>query len=53
VPTFRAGRWWENLLHEQTALRLRNRLARLPGVMVASVPHTVATPRSAQDQSQA
>ena len=53
VPTFRAGRWWENLLHEQTALRLRNRLARLPGVMVASVPHNVAAPRSAQDQSQA
>lgn len=53
VPTYRVGRWWENLLHEQTALRLRNRLARLPGVMVASVPHNVSAPRPAQDQSEA
>ena len=53
VPTYRAGRWWENLLHEQTALRLRTRLARLPGVMVASVPHNVAAHRIDEDQSQA
>ncbi len=52
VPTFRAGRWWENLLHEQTALRLRTRLSRLPGVMVASVPHSVTKSRASQDSSQ-
>jgi amino acid transporter len=53
VPTFRAGRWWENLLHEQTALRLRNRLSALPGVMVASVPQAAMVGAEAdQDPSQ-
>ncbi len=51
VPTYRAGRWWENMLHQQTALRLRNRLSALPGVMVASVPQVaVAGPGQAQNE---
>ena len=41
IPSYRADRWWENLLHNQTALRVRNRLAALPGVMIASVPQAV------------
>jgi hypothetical protein len=32
------GRWWEQLLHNQTALRLKGRLLFTPGVMVTSVP---------------
>jgi hypothetical protein len=32
------GHWWENLLHNQSALRLKARLLFQPGVMVTSVP---------------
>lgn len=30
--------WWEHLLHNQSALRLKARLLFQPGVMVTSVP---------------
>jgi hypothetical protein len=32
------GKWFENLLHNQSALRLKGRLLYEPGVMVTSVP---------------
>jgi hypothetical protein len=32
------GHWWEHLLHNQSALRLKGRLIFTPGVMVVSVP---------------
>jgi hypothetical protein len=32
------GRWWENLLHNQSSLRLKGRLLFEPDVMVTSVP---------------
>jgi amino acid transporter len=38
VPEYVLGRWWEQLLHNQSALRLKGRLLFTPGVMVASVP---------------
>ncbi len=38
VPEFVLDRWWEHLLHNQTALRLKARLLFQPGVMVTSVP---------------
>ncbi|TCO62129.1 APC family permease [Actinocrispum wychmicini] len=38
IPEYVVGRWWENLLHNQSALRLKGRLLFLPGVMVTSVP---------------
>jgi amino acid transporter len=38
VPHYVVGHWWENLLHNQSALRLRTRLQFLPGVMITSVP---------------
>jgi amino acid transporter len=38
VPEYVVGRWWENLLHNQSALRLKSRLHFVPGVMVTSVP---------------
>jgi len=37
------GRWWEHLLHNQTALRLKGRLLFMPGVMVTSVPWMLAS----------
>ena len=38
VPEYVVGHWWEHLLHNQSALRLKSRLLFTPGVMVTSVP---------------
>lgn len=38
VPEYVVGHWWEQLLHNQTAMRLKARLLYQPGVMVTSVP---------------
>jgi hypothetical protein len=38
VPEYVVGHWWEHLLHNQSALRLKARLLFMPGVMVTSVP---------------
>jgi hypothetical protein len=43
VPEYVVGRWWENLLHNQSALRLKTRLRFEPGVMVTSVPWQLAS----------
>jgi amino acid transporter len=39
VPEYVVGHWWEQLLHNQSALRLKTRLLMQPGVVVASVPY--------------
>jgi amino acid transporter len=38
VPEYVVRHWWEHLLHNQSALRLKARLLFQPGVMVTSVP---------------
>ena len=38
VPEYVVGRWWEGLLHNQSALRIKTRLLFIPNVMVTSVP---------------
>nr|WP_308113685.1 APC family permease [Kineosporia corallincola] len=38
VPEYVVGRWWEQLLHNQSALRLKSGLHFMSGVIVASVP---------------
>ncbi|MGH3563655.1 MAG: amino acid permease, partial [Mycobacterium sp.] len=38
IPEYVVGHWWEQLLHNQSALRLKTRLLFMPGVMVTSVP---------------
>ncbi|GEL18041.1 APC family permease [Pseudonocardia asaccharolytica] len=38
IPEYVVGRWWEQILHNQSALRLKGRLLFQPGVMVTSVP---------------
>ncbi|WP_433201925.1 APC family permease [Nocardia sp. CA-107356] len=38
IPEYVVGHWWENLLHNQSSLRLKARLLFEPGVMVTSVP---------------
>jgi hypothetical protein len=47
VPEYVVGRWWQNLLHNQSALRIKARLLFEPGVMVTSVPWQL---RSSQDR---
>ena len=39
IPEYVLGHWWEQILHNQSALRLKTRLLLLPGVVVASVPY--------------
>jgi hypothetical protein len=43
IPEYVVGRWWEHLLHNQSALRIKTRLLFEPGVMVTSVPYQLAS----------
>jgi len=47
IPEYVVGRWWEQLLHNQTALRLKARLLFVPGVLVVSVPYQLASAKNA------
>jgi hypothetical protein len=38
IPEYVVGHWWEQILHNQSALRIKARLLFEPGVMVTSVP---------------
>jgi hypothetical protein len=50
IPEYVVGRWWEQLLHNQTALRLKGRLLFTPGVMVTSVPFQLASSQIAKER---
>jgi len=41
IPEFVAVKWWENLLHNQSALRLKGSLLFRPGIVVTSVPYHI------------
>jgi amino acid transporter len=43
IPEYVVGKWWEHLLHNQSALRIKSRLHFEPGVMVTSVPWQLAS----------
>jgi amino acid transporter len=43
IPEYVVGQWWEQLLHNQHALRLKGRLLFMRGVMVTSVPYQLAS----------
>jgi amino acid transporter len=43
IPEYVVGHWWEQLLHNQSALRLKGRLLFTPGIMVVSVPFQLAS----------
>jgi len=51
IPEYVVGRWWEQPLHNQTALRLKSRLLFMPGVMVTSVPFQLASAGRATDHT--
>ena len=42
IPEYVVGHWWEHLLHNQSAFRIKTRLLFQPGVMVTSVPWPLA-----------
>ena len=52
IPEYVVGRWWEQLLHNQTALRLKGRLLFTPGVMVISVPYQLRSSQIARSAEQ-
>ena len=43
IPEYVVGHWWEQILHNQSALRLKARLLYQPGVMVTNVPYQLAS----------
>jgi len=51
IPEYVVGRWWEQLLHNQTALRLKGRLLFTPGVMVTSVPYQLHSSEIARERA--
>ena len=51
IPEYVVGRWWEQALHNQTALRLKGRLLFTPGVMVTSVPYQLRGAEEARNRA--
>jgi len=49
IPEYVLGHWWEQLLHNQTALRLKARLLQQRGVVVASVPYQLSSATRQQE----
>ncbi|KUL22826.1 APC family permease [Actinoplanes awajinensis] len=52
LPEYVVGHWWEHLLHNQSALRLKARLLFQRGVMVTSVPWQLTSSRADERVSQ-
>jgi hypothetical protein len=50
VPEYVVGHWWEQVLHNQSALRLKSRLLFQPGVMVCAVPWQLASSEGLVDR---
>jgi amino acid transporter len=50
IPEYVVGHWWEQLLHNQSALRLKGRLLFQPGVMVTSVPWQLDSSSGVQEK---
>jgi amino acid transporter len=50
IPEYVVGHWWEQILHNQSALRLKGRLLFTPGVMVTSVPYLLESSGKAKER---
>ncbi|WP_246577678.1 APC family permease, partial [Actinospica durhamensis] len=48
IPEYVLGHWWEQILHNQSALRLKSRLLYQRGVVVASVPYQLRSAATGQ-----
>lgn len=51
IPEYVVGHWYEHLLHNQSALRLKGRLLFTPGVMVTSVPYQLISSEAARQRA--
>ena len=51
IPEYVVGHWYEHLLHNQSALRLKGRLLFTPGVMVTSVPYQLQSSEAAKNRA--
>ncbi|HET6635043.1 MAG TPA: APC family permease [Streptomyces sp.] len=51
IPEYVVGHWYEQLLHNQSALRLKGRLLFTPGVMVTSVPWQLESSEAAKQRA--
>jgi len=47
IPQYVVGHWWEQILHNQSANRIKARLLHMPGVVMISVPYVLESSRSA------
>ncbi len=52
IPEYVVGRRWEQLLHNQTAFRLKSRLLFNTGVMVISVPYQLRSSELAEERAE-
>ena len=52
IPEYVVGHWWEQVLHNQTALRLKGRLLFSGGVMVTSVPYQLRSSAIAKERAE-
>jgi amino acid transporter len=50
IPEYVVGHWYEHLLHNQSALRLKGRLLFMPGVTVTSVPWQLDSSEAAKNR---
>ncbi|MFD7299147.1 APC family permease [Streptomyces sp. NPDC059897] len=51
IPEYVVGHWYEHLLHNQSALRLKGRLLFTPGIMVTSVPYQLESSEAAKKRA--
>ncbi|MGB6162429.1 MAG: APC family permease [Pseudonocardiaceae bacterium] len=53
IPEYVVGHWWEQLLHNQSALRLRARLLFLPDVVTVDIPWHLRSAGVSRNSTQA
>ena len=53
IPEYVLGRWWEQVLHNQSALRLKGRLLFQRRVVVAAVPYQLQSASARVQASEA
>jgi hypothetical protein len=53
IPEYVVGHWWERLLHNQSAFRIKSRLLLNPGVTITSVPYQLRSSEAAVEKEQA
>ncbi|WP_460868142.1 APC family permease [Nocardioides pakistanensis] len=52
IPEYVLGHWWERILHNQSAFRIKSRLLLNPGVTITSVPYQLRSSAAAADRAE-